>query len=216
MKKIHLIAMTITLAFVLIGCSDPQKASEENFEVSIQRFLDASFPLCVFRQNFPIEIKIYSDGKVPIYDGMTKLGLLTKTEETRAAVNRYAKPSKVAVYDLTSEGKKYYVSAGNNKANQDAGCICLGKAKVEEIIDFTQPSDMFGATISRVNYTYSVFDLPDWAKNDEIRSLNYQLKKVVEANGSPIKEHADMVLTNKGWKHGNQDMLDAANEKRTK
>ena len=69
--------MVSTLAFVLTGCSNPQEASEKNFEVSLQRFLDVSFPVCVFRQNFPIEIKIYNDGKVPLYDGMTKLGLLT-------------------------------------------------------------------------------------------------------------------------------------------
>ena len=203
--------MAIIYAFVLICCSDPQDASEKNFKVSIQRFLDVSFPICVIKQKFPLEIKIYGDGKAPLYEQMTKLGLLTKSEKINPPINKSVKSIHVFVYSLTSEGKKYYQSAGKSMDGEEVGCIYLGKAKVEEIIDFTQPSDMFGATISRVNFTYSVLDLPDWAKNDEISSLNYQLKKVVEANGSPIKEHADMVLTNKGWKHGNQDMLDAAN-----
>lgn len=213
MKKIHLIAMPITLALVLIGCSDPQEASEKNFEVSLQRFLDASFPVCVIRQNFPTEIKIYGDGTVPIYEEMTKLGLLTTTKETRPPINRYAKSTQVVVYDLTNEGKKYYQIAGNNAAGKEAGCIYLGKAKVEEIIDFTQPSGSFGATSSRVNFTYSVSELPEWATSDEISSLNHQIKKWTDANGAPIKDHADMVLTNKGWKHSYQDMLDNQKQK---
>ena len=35
MKKISLIAMVSTLALVLMGCSNPQEASEKNFEVSL-------------------------------------------------------------------------------------------------------------------------------------------------------------------------------------
>ena len=196
------------LVVALIGCSNPKEASEKNFEVAIQRFLDAGFPVCVINQNFPVDnIGFSFHNNFEVFDEMTKLGLLSKTETTKKSVNKYTKATKVATYDLTDEGKKFYQQPS---AKKSIGGFCFGKAKVEEIIDFTQPADMFGKTISEVNFTYIVSNIPDWAKKPEITSLNEQIKKLVEATEKPVKVDAKMVLTNKGWKHIMQDTLDDA------
>lgn len=202
------------LALALIGCSDPKEASEKNFEASIQRFLDSGFPVCVIRQNFPVDSSGYSfHNNFKVFDEMTKVGLLNKIEEMKKP-NKYSKPINVATYNLTEEGKKYYQqNAGKNLRNDKLGGFCFGKAKVEEIIDFTEPADMFGATLSSVNFTYSVTNVPDWAKKLEITSQNEQIKKLVEATEKPVKGEAKLVLTNKGWKHTHQDSLDEAKVK---
>ena len=77
--------------------------------------------------------------------------------------------------------------------------FCFGKAKVEKIIDFSEPSEMMGNKISRVNYTFSVTDLPDWIKKPEITKLSEPIKKIVESAETPIKADGTMILTNKGW-----------------
>jgi Prokaryotic membrane lipoprotein lipid attachment site len=195
MKKIILIT---TLALILAGCGDPKQASEKNFEVAIQQYLDKSYPACVIRDRFPSDpfaLDIFHHE--PIYVEMEKMGLLTKKEEMKKQFS-YGKATLVTSYDLSAEGKKYYI-APDEKTRDIRYGFCFGKAKVEKIIDFSEPSEMMGNKISRVNYTYKVTDLPDWLKKPEITKLNEQIKNMAESTETPIKADGTMMLTNKGW-----------------
>ena len=207
------IISALTLCLVITGCGDVKEASEKNFEVSIQRYLDASFPTCFFSHTFPADTNGFSIGNNnEMYEELTKLGLLDKTEEMRKQSGlehlKHLKPIKVNVYQLNEKGLKVTTSAKSEINGMTYHSFCVGKAKVNEILDFTEPSDMFGRTISDVNFTFTTSDVPDWAKTATLLKLSDGLKKIVEATEKPIKGEVKMVLTNKGWKHIQQDSLD--------
>lgn len=194
MKKIIITSLLLSLA----ACGNPKEASEKNFEVAIQAFLDKGFPACLIVDKFPTDPNGWDlGGKRAIYAEMEKMGLLTKTEEMKKQF-KWSKPTLQTSYDLSAEGKKYYTVADEKIKGKQSG-FCFGKAKVEKIIDFSEPSEMMGNKMSRVNYTFSVTDLPDWIKKPEITKLSEPIKKIVESAQSPIKADGTMMLTNKGW-----------------
>lgn len=60
---------------------------------------------------------------------------------------------------------------------------------------------MFGHRITKVNYTYSVGKLPEWATLPEVTAAIPALKEAVESTAKPIKAIHTLVLTNNGWVH---------------
>lgn len=194
-------------AIALSGCNDPKKASESNFKAAAQQYLDTVYPTCYFRANFPFKTDGYSfNNTSEILHAMAEKGLLTEKELSRkhfeASWGTKAHDVVVSSYDLTDEGKKYYKpDASKNMRGENMGGFCFGKASVSEVINFTEPSDAMGQKISRVSFSYTVSDIPGWAKSPEITSLDRQLKKDVDSESEPLKVTNAFLLTNKGWVH---------------
>jgi hypothetical protein len=81
------------------------------------------------------------------------------------------------------------------------GGFCIGKATVNEIGQFSEPSEMFGQRISRVNYTYEVSNFPEWAKLPEVIEAIKGLRADIGSATAPIKKLDVLVMTNNGWVH---------------
>lgn len=89
------------------------------------------------------------------------------------------------VYKLTDKGRKYY------KWGEP---ICIGDRSVTYIIEYTEPAEKDGKTITHVKFTYTV----KW--NEIIRELELEegLQKEVEESNN--EGQAVFVKTNKGWR----------------
>lgn len=194
-------ALTIILtASILTACGDPKEANDSNFKVAVQQYLDKRFPLCAVHDlKFPTEpITTSFHNRIGIYDDLVKLGLMSKKEVQVPVMFQPGKTQPAPVYDLTAEGKKYYVAADENTIGKLPG-LCGGKAKVNEITNFTQPSDMFGHTISEVKFTYTVSEIPDWMKIKPIVESDVTMNKIMKTNGESVEGKVLLVLTGKGW-----------------
>ena len=77
--------------------------------------------------------------------------------------------------------------------------LCYGTPEVVEIINFTEPADAMGATVSNVRYSYRLVDVATWA-SDPVLSKQYQWLPERISNPS-ISKDDDFVLTNNGWTH---------------
>lgn len=198
------IVATAALLIAVSGCTDPKAANEENFKKAIQAYLDTTYPKCYVNTEFPITIDWDISGIKGKLRALAKVGLV---EESEGQVERPGFGNKknfasAPSFDLTDEGKKYYkTDVAKTLGRKTLGGFCVGKATVMEVSQFSEPSDMFGQRISRVNYTYEVSDLPSWARSDEILDAIKDLKIDVESEQSPIKKLDALILTNNGWVH---------------
>jgi hypothetical protein len=202
------IKLVVVLAVIAVcnGCSNPQDANETNFKNSVQAYLDKEYPKCYYIQNFPVTTEhMFSNEE--LLRLLAKLGILEEKETGGKKQDvskgwsfnndKYMIP--IYSYNLTEEGRKYYNLEAGTGINGKVGGFCLGKAKVSAIDQFTEPSDMMGEKVSRVIYHYSVAGFPEWAKDEQIKSVLKELKADVESENNPKKEVGDLILTNKGW-----------------
>lgn len=195
---------TAALLIALTACSDSKQASEKNFKNAIQAYLDTVYPKCVVNENFPAVVNSDFLGKRKVLQSLAKAGLVSETELSRKEYKDWNGSTNVVVkseYALTETGRKFYDPNARQTLSRDQGGFCIGKAAVREITRYTEPADMFGHRITKVNYTYSVDKLPDWANLPEVTSAIPALKEAVESGAKPIKATHTLVLTNNGWVH---------------
>lgn len=199
MKKLASAAIIIATV-TLTACGDQKEANDSNFKVALQQYLDKKFPMCPIHElQFPTKpITMDFRNNIAIYDEMVKVGLMTKKTVQVPMVLQPDKTQPAPVYDISPEGKKYYVEKDTNTLGGVPG-LCGGKAKVAEVVNFSQPSDMFGHTISQVKFTYTVSDIPDWMKSKLLSDSNNELNQINKANGGALAGKAILVLTGKGW-----------------
>lgn len=204
MKKRIICAVVLT-ALVLVGCGSKQDANEKNFKIAIQNYLDSAYPKCYFFENFPaVAMDFDLKNEKGTLAALLKTGLVSVKDEPHEEAQFFGNKKTVIkpTFYLTEEGKKFYkTDVEKTLGGQSIGGFCMGKAKVQDVPQFTEPSDMFGQKISRVNYTYVVSDLPSWTKSPEILSAIPSLKPDVESENTPIKGLDAVVLTNNGWIH---------------
>lgn len=201
----HQLAALMAAAFLVSGCSDPKAASESNFRQAIQSYLDTAYPKCYFTHAFPSSLKFDVGDTRAVLQAMAKAGLVTEKEESRKELTDWNGAKKVIVnssFDLTDEGRKFYkADAVKSLSGNSVGGFCFGKAKVESITQFTEPADAFGHRVSRVNYTYTVTDIPEWAKTPDMLAALQPLKKDADSAAKPAEARDTLVLTSNGWLH---------------
>lgn len=200
MKNKKRAILAIATLSLLSACGNKNDATDSNFKEAVQQYLDKRFPMCaIHAQEFPTKpITSTFHNNIEIYDDLVKIGLMSKKVVQVPVPLLPNKTQPAPVYDITAEGKKYYKEHDDNTLGKVPG-MCGGKAKVADIVNFTQPSDMFGHTISRVKFTYKVSDIPDWMKLKSITDYNQEMNKIIKADGVAMDGTAILVLTGKGW-----------------
>ena len=206
MKNRKTVSLAILLA-ALAGCSDPKKANEENFEKAAQAYLNTQYPRCLVVTELPTETKDFDmTGNSKALHALAQVGIIKEVELSRKEIPKsYWQEQRTDIrysFDLTDEGRKFYKTDAQKRMNgTSVGGICVGKAQVVSIDQFSEPGDMMGQKISRVTYSYKVNDLPDWARNEEVVATINGLAPMIASEKAPIKETRAMVLTNNGWVH---------------
>lgn len=204
MKKLILSSMIL---LALTACSDPKKANETNFKNAINEYLTNTYPECYIKGNYPLEYdqSVLKYTETETLDMLVSENILNKTNNKRIEKESWSGKEReitTVVYDLTEEGKKHYTAnATKDYRGQEVGAFCFGKASVNNISNFTEPSDAFGMTISQVKYSYKVSDIPIWIKAEKLSHKKSKLKADSESVETPIETKATLILTNNGWIH---------------
>ncbi|MDD5113834.1 MAG: hypothetical protein PHC94_07440 [Methylobacter sp.] len=192
----------VFVAIVVAGCSDPKAANEKNFKASIQQYLDTAYPKCYVRTEFPTTIEWDFVGIKSKLRALAKAGWVIEKEGGRETPILGGGKETVSTFDLTEEGRKFYkADIEKTIGGKTIGGFCFGKARIKDVTQFSEPSDMFGQRITHVNYTYEVYDLPVWTKTPEITAAFDNIKGDVETEKTPAKALDVLVLTNNGWVH---------------
>ncbi|MCF7554045.1 hypothetical protein [Pseudomonas petrae] len=198
--------LAIAVAFIA-GCSDPKKASEENFEKAAQAYLDTQYPKCFVLIAFPVQTEDFDmSGRSKLLHALAGVGIVKETELSRKEIPKSLfSEARIDIsysYDLTEEGRKYYRDGVQKLMNGNTvGGLCVGKAKIVKIDQFSEPGEMMGQKISRVTYSYQVTDLPNWAHDQNLLASARDLSTAVAGEKLPIRETRAMILTNNGWVH---------------
>lgn len=197
-------AIPLSLALAASGCSDPKAANQGVFKNAAQAYLDTVYPKCYVNTQFPVTVDWNISGIQEKLRALAKAGLVVESEGQVELPEMHGKKRTTSAprFDLTEEGKKFYkADVTQTLAGKSIGGFCFGKATVKEVSQFSEPADMFGQRISRVNYTYAVSDIPAWAKTPELLAGIKELKADVDSEAAPVKVLNTFVLTNNGWVH---------------
>lgn len=194
------------LAVALSACGSAKDANKDNFRKAIQAHLDTQKGLCaavpakdlVKGVPFVLQNRSMFGNNKDQADALADIGLLSKRDtETKGMFGSQLVPA--TEYQVSDLGKKFLVAEGAQVLGQyDA--FCTGKYVVEEVQNFTEPTDnnMMGVKVSRVNYRYKVEGVADWAKAEKVRA---QYKNFAEQIDNDLHGEATLILTNEGWVH---------------
>jgi len=207
--------MTLLAApLFIISCGSATDASNENFKVAMQTYLDSELPTCYFTQKFPLEMSVgmYDQHKPGYFrrkmSALVDIGFVKKSvhnphkyrfDDERKMMEDGYKTGLITdfksklTYTLTDAGKAAYDS--------EKGGYCFGKAEVKEILNFTLPSSAEGSQMSTVMYSYTVSDIPEWAMDEKLNKGFPRLTKHKNSATTPVKDNGTAVLTSNGWTH---------------
>jgi len=185
------IAIAVSMLGVA-GCGK-KEASKGNFKSAIQDYLDTTPGLCVSLPSHDASFRVgrtsFETEPLAKYLSLSKVGLLTVKEvETQGILGR----QQVFEFALNDDGRKYLVQRGGFQA----GALCTGKRRVTEVVNFTEPSEMMGAKISRANYRYKVEDADAWSRDPQVVMAFRELKASDDAEDTAV-----LVATSEGWMH---------------
>lgn len=216
--------LVFTSIVILVGaCSNPKAASEENFETAINAWINENppcidvpdarvraigqtdsqaFPRYVEQADSPNPMRLQNQQRaLAPFQALAEAGLM-RMEQAQINVDdgpfgTGSRTQTVAAYSLTPEGERA-LSTRTSRIGGPTAAFCYGTPEVKEIVRFTEPADMMGATISRVEYTYQVKDRPAWTRTPALQAAFPQL---VRDSAETLEGRAAVVLTNEGWVH---------------
>lgn len=199
-KSLFVKALTLVgVATMLTACGNAKDANKSNFKSAIQDYFDTQPGLCAVipRQELPFilpEKGLISTEPKSRADALVEAGLLSKkATEVKALFGDRMEPA--TEYQITEAGQKVQ---DNNTDSTKKNAFCTGRYTVIDVDNFTEPSAMMGATISKVNYRYKAEDVDSWAKSASMLAA-YRDFEVAEQD--EIKGKVVLVLTDKGWLH---------------
>lgn len=202
----------------LAGCSNRNAASKQNFTRALEPLVADRFchtigaqwmttspqasadepPLPLMLQGEPSARSGSGDrdaGIREMLDGAAHDGLLTRTTTTMAARRQHYSEAlatmPLVVYAPTGSGKAVFRAVERENANHHPRLypsVCLGRGRVDQVVRWTEPADMFGRTVTQVTYRYSAADIPAMAPPE----LRAQFAKPNEATATLMK-------TSDGW-----------------
>jgi hypothetical protein len=106
-------------------------------------------------------------------------------------------------YELTDEGKKYYLTKSMDRKTSDgrvqnfAGDFCAAKLSLDKVAGWEPPKKEDGKLHTVVTYTFNV-DAAPWTANPDVQKVFPMVAYVVQgAKKVQLKE--GFVLTPDGW-----------------
>ncbi len=200
-------------ALLMSACgNDPNAANEANFEQALNAHY-AQMKQCVRIGSAPnadgIIQEFRTDGsfqhKQPsFYNGLVTLGLLEAVsyqKDTKNFSGQVTGKADWVGYKFSDNGKTYLRPAEMDKGALSTGerQLCYGTPEVVEIINFTEPADAMGVTVSNVQYIYRLVDVAPWASDTALTTQFEWLPERIASDG--IEKDDDLIITTNGWAH---------------
>ena len=208
-KAVFCISILVNL---ITGCDNSKTANDDNFKKAIAAVLPEQQLNCfssgkigsssAFSESVPIDFPLdLAKGEEPSeIKALVKAGVLATSE---VIVPRYLIFSSGKVpgtrYSLTKSSENFFKKNLFSLGSKGKNGFCFGETEIDKVINFTEPADVNGTTVSQVKYTYKIKNLPSWMEDSEIQSLLPEVQKMVQTKNSPAENTIVLALTNKGW-----------------
>ena len=216
LKNVPMMSLAVLL---LVSCGgSPNDANEANFTKALNAYYEAH-PDCIRMPQTKNDkaydyIAVIADDTKPLgksnnenklapYIELSNVGILD-AEKTTVEEKFFSQVKEVPAmgFKLTDKAKGFlYEPTRNEKFFGDSTHICYGHREVVEIENFTEPADAFGATLSKVNYSYKIANVADWFSNLDDDGRFAKTKAVVNEIRN---DDDDLVLSANGWVHHNE------------
>jgi hypothetical protein len=213
-------AVLVALLIDLLGGGDPSRGQLEG--LLREHYAEASGPECWSweKLNFrwPIEasnaqVKGPGGGMSPILVGLARGGHVTLEGATRPGSGFgdpfFAMQAGASATQLLQQGRlsvpaarsasSYYLIDLSEKGEEDGvwddehKSFCVGRRDVDEVREWTEPSSRAdGTVVSRVTYTWTIVERPDWIGDEAFAAYPGMAK--------PVPAEATFEKTNDGWR----------------
>lgn len=218
MKRYSITARSAALAvslftLMLLGaCHSKQNLGEpnmENFTNTINSYLAQRGHLCLAKYDWPIYVADADKAgrsrdavQLPVLE---KLGLVKGTdmtvERTDNDGNKITAPGRK--YELTDDGKKYYlhtpvvVATATKQVTHD-GDFCVATLRLDKVVGWEPPVKRNGETRTSILYTYR-FDPAPFTRDADFQRVFPMVTRVAEGAGT-MQLREGVRLTADGWK----------------
>jgi hypothetical protein len=169
------LALTLVLTVVLAaGCNSKTAPTPENFTQALNTYL-LSHSDCLLPEapRFPFETS--DPAKTRQLDALVQAQLLTRATEPAIHASRYT---------VTPIGARF------------APRFCYGHREVSQIVSSTPPAQADGFVETKVTFTYTVKDVPVWAKSAAVLAA-FPAMAQATANGGTASR--TLAQTMAGW-----------------
>jgi hypothetical protein len=188
------------------ACAAQKTASKENFKIAINNYLSQT-SACVTHSRYgeeKIEFetanKFHPDRKYEKETYLAKILLILIQNGLYDGQEEKGFGNVTNKYQITEKGKKVLWAKSVSKENNYGykyRLACAATLEVDEIQNFTEPSNLMGRTISEVTYTAKVKSEEPWIQ--DIRSKESEFYGGI-INSRKFSASTTVVLMNDGWK----------------
>lgn len=185
--------------FMLIGCGeiDKKEVSKENFKRVLNDYYARNCEK-ISTTSFPKEVKLKNSSfnNLKELEAYERLGLVKSENikiEERSLFGNKRKQVEGKKFSLTKTGEKYYI---NMKYGEG---FCVYNRSIATIDNYTEPSNMMGITLTRINFTFAPIKSTDLLA--EIKKEKVLIEKFSRTLNKK-SDRAELILTGmKGWMH---------------
>jgi hypothetical protein len=207
--------LIVGIAVVLTSCGifDKKAPTKGNFKRAIQASIEGK-PRC-FEAEVPKDVPAWL-GKLRLDENLEPLVAAGLVQRSNAQVPESQNPFAVSFgkkeapkivpgfhYDLTDLGKKVSrpvearVAMFGASANERQ--FCYATPRVDEVVRYTEPSNVMGITVTEVTYTYHLADFADWATAPALAQKKF-LQHALSLRDHPEEAQKTLILTSDGWR----------------
>jgi hypothetical protein len=214
MKRLRLCTLTILTLAVLAGCGHSRRElNAANLTHAMNDYMAKRGDLCLAKNSWPVfvteaESKAGSRNalQMPVLE---RLGLVKGVDATVQLVGEDGAPATQANarrYDLTLDGRKYYLArpahktASGNRFAEAGHDFCAARLSLDKVVGW-EPANTSAASGSikeaTVIYTYKVDPAP-WTADAAVRAVFPMVDNVIRGAGT-LQLREGVVLGANGW-----------------
>jgi hypothetical protein len=210
MKRLSFYTIPLMTLALLAGCgANKRELNQANLTQAMNDYLARRGDLCLAKNSWPVvvteaESKAGSRNalQMPVLE---RLGLVEGVDATALQTGEDGAAGQVHArrYELTAEGKKYYLVRPAHKTPTgdrflDAGHdFCAARLSLDKVVGWEPAATPGAANEAVVTYTYKVKPAP-WTADQALRAVFPMVDTVIRGAGTmQLKE--TMVLKASGW-----------------
>jgi hypothetical protein len=203
-------ALALLAGALLAACQDKQalQPTRANFTAAVEDYLAQRGHLCVAKYDWPIAVT-RADQQAHTPDAqqmpaLETLGLVTGRDlpvPPSGSGTAAAMPARV--YDLTAEGRKYYlqvpvVVATPTQHVTHPADLCVARLALDRVLGWEKPLTIAGRSVSSVLFSYRIIDPAPWLASEDARRAFPTAMRAI-ANAGTLQLRLGVHLTPHGW-----------------
>lgn len=211
MKNIRqnlLLLSLIPMTAALSACNKASDLNQDNLSQGMKSYLEKRGNLCLAKNTWPIDVtqkEMDAHGRnaiqMPVLEkaGLVKSSVATVT----ASEDGQTAQIKVMRYELTPEGKKYYLNQDVRSLRSDGevqhhqGDFCAARLTLDRVVGWDAVNGVKDPDAVTVRYTYKI-DAAPWASNPDILKVFPMIDQLLKGAGK-LELQEGFKKTPQGW-----------------